>query len=405
MTLRAREKRVPLLVLMLLALSGHAVSVVSAGPASSATSGVTVISAATAATVVPVVSAAPAQDGRELSTPAARYAALVREYRTTGAADQILSATTAFWRDNKPDSATFASLDETLAPAAVLLECSLSWYRLLEGQEDDGLRHLKIAERLIGLRVMRDARAPRVRAARRGWFLFAAWVWTAQRKGELQMAAHLERALDEFPRDVDLLIARGTVSEAAPTLGVKATRPEFLGRVGEMRVTIFSDAAAASFRAALAIDPTRAEARVRLARLLIESGRLDEARRELETAIVGIGRLDDVRRRRERRVEHLAFFLLGAIQARAGSWSAAEREYARAVRVCPAAQVARIAQSHAALMAGDETAAREAVATLARTPIAAPADPCGYGDPWRDYSAGQAWRVPDLLLSLWNEVH
>jgi tetratricopeptide (TPR) repeat protein len=354
--------------------------------------------AALAASAAP----APAQAGHD-DSPAARYAALVRDYRTHGATDRTLPAVMAFWRDNKPGSSSFAALDDTLAPVAVLLQCSLSWNLLLDGQQDESLRQLKTAGRLVGMRVMSDDRVPRIRAARRGWFLFAAWVWTVVGQHD-SLEAHLERARDEFPDDVDLLIALGTAREGLPRLGAKATREPTLNRVEQIRAALFNDEAAACFRNVLEIDPARAEARMRLARLLIEGGRMDEARRELETAMVTIERLDGVRRRQERRVEHLVLFLLGAIDARAGSWSQAEREYARAMQVCPGAQVARIAQSHAALMAGDELTARKAVATLASAPFAAPADPCGFGDPWRDYSTGQAWRVPALLRSLWDEV-
>jgi len=141
------------------------------------------------------------------------------------------------------------------------------------------------------------------------------------------------------------------------------------------------------FRRALKSDPGLAEGRVRLARLLVERKRYDEALGELKIVLDGSN------------APVLRFYALlfaGRAEQALGRLDAAVKSFAEATKLFPSAQSALLAQSQLALIRADAAGALEPIGKL-------PAEPepdVRYGDPWWGYrlAAGREWE--DLYKAL-----
>lgn len=165
--------------------------------------------------------------------------------------------------------------------------------------------------------------------------------------------------IELFPRDAELLLARGSVREESATLGAA---PPPLSQASEANAV--SGSLAASDRKqglakarrdledALAIDPGLALARVRLGRVLWRLGEPELARQQLETALSSVRQVDHV---------YLAHLFLGRIQQDAGRLEDAVSEYRLAAALHPSALSAGIALSNALAVAGDAEGARLAL--------------------------------------------
>jgi tetratricopeptide (TPR) repeat protein len=125
------------------------------------------------------------------------------------------------------------------------------------------------------------------------------------------------------------------------------------------------------YRKALAFDSTHAEARVRLAKVLLEDGRAGEAMRVM-TPPIHSG---------DRAVQFYAALVLGSIHEEEGRLSEARTAYARAGAVFPRAQTPLIPMARLARELGDDAGAKDATTRLALLPR-----PAWRGeDPWFEY--------------------
>jgi tetratricopeptide (TPR) repeat protein len=203
-------------------------------------------------------------------------------------------------------------------------------------------------------------------------------------------------AIEIFPHDAELLLARGSVREEMATLG---TRPSTSTLPREANQSVELQAAQArregllkargDLEAALRLDPGLGLARVRLGRVLWQLGELEPARRELEAALPALGKLDEV---------YLAHLFLGRVHQDAGRLADATSEYRLATGLHPGALATGMALSNALWLAGDAEAARAALAQGLR----------GAGrrrerDPYWDYLAINAQDVFELFEALRQE--
>ena len=202
---------------------------------------------------------------------------------------------------------------------------------------------------------------------------------------------HLDRALAIFPRDPRLLFDRGCYAELLGLPMQQILRSE--DRPGQRIDIPPRDAtnadAQAWFLRALDVDPEFAEARVRLARLQDLAGHHEAALAEIERALTSS----------PRGVTAYYAYLFGGRSAQAlGRLDDARRHYSEATVVFPDAQSALLAQSQAALLAGDVTAALALTKHLGErtAPVTA--------DPWWSYHYGAGRDTEALFAALWRQV-
>ncbi|HET9315663.1 MAG TPA: hypothetical protein VFQ51_08740, partial [Vicinamibacteria bacterium] len=164
-------------------------------------------------------------------------------------------------------------------------------------------------------------------------------------------------AVEIFPRDADLLLARGSVREEVATIGSPCATPAALAVVsGADKADAIArqqvlEKARRDFTDALAVDGGLGLARVRLGRVLWRLGEPEPARQQLEKALATASLVDHV---------YLAHLFLGRVYQDAGRLEDATREYALAADLHPTALSAATALSHARLLAGDAEGARQA---------------------------------------------
>lgn len=212
-----------------------------------------------------------------------------------------------------------------------------------------------------------------------------------------QAHALLHEGLRRHPRDADLLTALGTVQETIATLwrddrsrGSKAYSIEGAGDVGLAfalpRASV--DEAIATFRAALASDPARVDARLRLGRLLGLQG-------QAAAAVVELSRARDQATSAVQR--SLALLFLARAHEAAGHPGAARAAYEGATREAPGAQAAWLGLARVAA----ELGARDDV----QAALAHALQPEGDGgDPWWQYRMGTSERRVRLLMALREEL-
>jgi tetratricopeptide (TPR) repeat protein len=206
-----------------------------------------------------------------------------------------------------------------------------------------------------------------------------------------EATGHLERAVTILPGDARLLFDRACYAELRGLPMQQILREET--RPGQRvdlpdRKTTNADAAR-WLRAALDIDPDFAEARVRLGRLLGVDGQheaaLAEISRALETKPPEI-------------VTYYAHLFAGRSAQALGRIADARRHYAAASEGFIQAQSALLAQSQAALLAGDMPAALEFVRPLeGQTEVADT-------DPWWKYHLGAGREITPLFAALWARI-
>lgn len=143
------------------------------------------------------------------------------------------------------------------------------------------------------------------------------------------------------------------------------------------------------FRQTLDIAPDFGEARVRLARLLQERGRYDEASAELTRAFEG--KLPPV-------VAFLAHLLAGRAAQELGRPADAARHNQEARTLFPDAQSARLASSAQALLDSDVGAALDHVRQLG------PRSATFSADPWWQYHLAAGRDADTLLKAMWSVV-
>jgi tetratricopeptide (TPR) repeat protein len=185
---------------------------------------------------------------------------------------------------------------------------------------------------------------------------------------------YLAHALKLYPSHPEIQMLAGIAEEmrASPrTSNVSA---------GDRRHAL--DQAEKHYRAVVAAAPDRLEARLRLARVLQQRDRFDEAR----TLLTPLSDTADTR------IAYLASLFLGGIEDHDGHDDRAVALYIRAVARMPEAQTARLAASEILHRHGDRQMAAEA--------IPAAAGPGNAFDPWWTYAFGEYWRVEILLNAI-----
>jgi tetratricopeptide (TPR) repeat protein len=148
-----------------------------------------------------------------------------------------------------------------------------------------------------------------------------------------------------------------------------------------------NDEAERLFRRALRVDPTFVEARVRLARLLEERGRYQEAAAELATVFAA------------KPVGPVAFYahlFAGRAAQGLGRIDEAAGHYREASALFPGAQSARLAMSQAALLGADVPATLEPIEQLDKSSTA--------HDPWWQYHLAAGRDADDILRDMWSKV-
>lgn len=217
---------------------------------------------------------------------------------------------------------------------------------------------------------------------------FRATVALGQR-GEFFDANHLRQGLRRCPDDAVLRFLAGAEREAlaspffqafARSLGTSVLRPEIDDAGQEL------EAAERWYRRALEVAPTLSEARVRLAKVLIDRGRAAAAVGELERSLADA--LEPV-------VEYLAALFLGSALEATGRPAEAAVAYRRAAALTPGARLPQLALARIALTLGDIDAMTASLdQALQPVPDGAPTDP------WWAYRGVQARHADRWLTAV-----
>lgn len=195
-------------------------------------------------------------------------------------------------------------------------------------------------------------------------------------------------------RDVDPMMLRqrrqGGRLASATTAAAKAAMTDAAKAALGLDIPFKDEANAEAerlFRRALKSEPALHEARVRLARLLVERKRYDEALGELRAVLAGTTS-DTVR--------FYAHLFAGRAEQALGRLDAAALSVAEAGKLFPTAQSALLAQSQVALLRADAPGAVAPIDRLPRDSAAAERR----NDPWWDYrlATGRDWE--SLLTQL-----
>lgn len=233
-------------------------------------------------------------------------------------------------------------------------------------------------------------------------------VWSLQDEYAVEdLAVQIGFALKRFPEDAGLRLAQGSLWELLPVVpGVgslafelnKATIelavPAYLGSPrGPLRVEpgFIQEKCARLYSDILRRSPESAEGRVRLARVLTQSG-------HFEAALAALAPLNRVGIDPELR--YLARLFEGRALLGLGRTDPAMIAFDQAAEIFPGCQTPRLAQSAALRAAGELARARE---VMLRTLTGPDSVTCGE-DPWWQYSVGQAWRIESLVDRLLGSV-
>lgn len=216
---------------------------------------------------------------------------------------------------------------------------------------------------------------------RRGSTLAVAWLLQVTGGFEL-LRPHLKAALNDYPNDAEVMVARAVLEEAGAS-------PRLAGSSSERKSARALREAETTYRRALQSAPALTEARVRLGYVLLRLHRLEEARHELSAArTVAVNQRDT----------YLAELFLAATHEAEGSADQAVASYRRAHEVAPDCQVAALGLAHALRLVGEY----ESAAATARA--AAVGGPSACEDPWWSYDYGQAWKLDAALEILRRTV-
>jgi tetratricopeptide (TPR) repeat protein len=235
----------------------------------------------------------------------------------------------------------------------------------------------------------RDGAGEAERSFARDWYLLVA----SFRHGRAEVGwsrAYLSEARDLFPGDPAVLLVSGSDHEMLSNVSAGyLTRFNTSGqRLGESRINPERELEDAEkfLRQVVALEPQLLEARLRLGRVLFQTGDLDGALRELRAALA---HADD-------QIRYLAWTFLGMADVERGDLEGAERCYTEALRLFPAGQIARLARSEAAYLSGRGGEAAEQVVSMLRIQRKE--------DPWWNYLLGDWWHFEARLIRLRAEA-
>ena len=215
-------------------------------------------------------------------------------------------------------------------------------------------------------------------------------IWLLQLRGDLpQIQAPLARAQQRFPQDPLVALALGSLHEAhaAPNALVEAS----VGRQGNLEKwrqeerAYRLEQALAAYRQAVALDPTLAEAHLRLGHVLLLAGKADEADAAFARASAETG---------DRRWRYLAEMLRADAADARGDRVVGRQRYEAALAAWPDAQSPVLALSRLDASDGEWPAAQARLSALG------PRAGGRAEDPWWAYGFGQAWRIDAGLAAL-----
>jgi len=307
------------------------------------------------------------------------YAAAVARYQhgdLDGAARAVAGWRSADFRDVLGRLAASPDAWKQLE-AAAMLHTDL----VVQEREVEDARialHIGVADAIVGrltafrTTVDSDTRDG-IAAFQERWYELGASVFLAMTAPE-QADVLLGHGLRLFKRSARLRMYAGIVEEMrAHILDGNLHDPRVIammaGSAARRRIVLAEHA----YQDALEIDPTLAEARVRLGRMLSLRHELKPARRELEAAEAAAP---------DPRTKHLAHLFLGALSEVEQNLPAARDHYAAAAQLFPRAQTALVALSYAFALTGREGEARRVLADIGS------GDGDDLTDPFGDYLNG-----------------
>jgi tetratricopeptide (TPR) repeat protein len=258
-------------------------------------------------------------------------------------------------------------------------------------------RHLAFARELIDGPGLEGATG---HAFARGWYV--AVTRKAHETADGALGRRLVSAgLRSFPEEPALLMAWGRLEETIAWHGpvwrvatggsglseaeTWGTRPPALTRTLQVKAALRE--AARLFERALRVETDSVEARLRLGRVQLEMGNLDQAEANLGQVLA---------RHSTPESAYLAWIFLGRVRERRGNLSLAEEAYRSASTAMPGAQTAQIALSQALDRQG---LSEEARATL-RQSLTEPPEP----DPFRTYVLAGRPSADEQLAALRQEL-
>jgi tetratricopeptide (TPR) repeat protein len=221
----------------------------------------------------------------------------------------------------------------------------------------------------------------------RQWYC-ATSAWMQSR--ESYETDHLDRALEIFPADPDILFLAGTLHESYAAARIQAairsvTLPDGVSfALGSDHAELRK--AEGLLRRVVAAKPDFSEARVRLGHVLLRLGKPADAAKELTQAIDTI---DDPL------LGYYAGLFSGAAREALGDLAAAEASYLRAAELQPRAQSTHFALSALARRRGDRNGALREM----RRVFELASDDLD-DDPWWTYHTAQARSADDLFTAL-----
>jgi hypothetical protein len=237
-------------------------------------------------------------------------------------------------------------------------------------------------------RLWRDSRGARreVGPFIRAWYLLVVSHLSAL--GQLAPALEYTRAaLERFPGDAELLLARGSSYETDAYASVvdrsllrQIYTPAFIAR---WRIRLYD--AQDDYREAYARRPELAEARLRWGRIESLVGDAGKAEPALEEVASGRG---------DAFLRYLGAIFLAELREGRGDLAAARRDYQNALAAWPEAQAPKLALSRLCAAAGDMACAQ------ARLAESFGENSIDRADPFLDYHFGQAWLGAERLKQL-----
>lgn len=282
-------------------------------------------------------------------------------------------------------------------PAAAALHFETGFNLMQAGELEPARDHLHVARMIVDharfsdvLKFRPDLREQHARF-RRDIYIGVLWALQSDEDKD-RLVQHIQRVQDELPKEALVALALGTFEEYQSSSAViRATMaPTALMAAGPWRQntqTLRLKNAEKHLREALKLDPSLAEARLRLGHVLQQRGSMQEARGELE-ALFGEPDLPAV-------IRYLAsMFLIDILEAQGNPAAALARARDLVTRY-PECQSAQLALSRALEAKGQRAAALAALKPLWKEEAAR-----ACSDPWWGYYLGQAWRVPRLVESL-----
>ena len=201
-------------------------------------------------------------------------------------------------------------------------------------------------------------------------------------------SSHVERARKLLPRDPWILFYSGALHEAfaSPRFqNIERSTPTSLGaqRGGVSGSREELERAGRYYREAVDVDPSFAEAHLRLGRVLGLLGRHSQALEALQRGLTLT---------RDAVLRYFADLFAAAEYESLGRLEDARRAYERCASLAPTAQSPLIGLSEVARRSGDRTAALQAMQRLATL-----SDGPDRIDPWWDYLRSHAWNADQLL--------